>query len=116
MKPLLIIVSGPPCSGKTTIAKRLSSDVGIPLFYKDGFKERLFDSLGWKDRDWSKKIGFASLDVLFYIAEVMLSSGKSVMLESNFKSESSTKRFDDLGRNTISTYIKFSSNVTVKYC
>jgi predicted kinase len=96
MKPLLIIVSGPPCSGKTTIAKRISNDLGFPLFYKDGFKELLFDSLGWKDREWSKKIGYASLDLLFNTAEVLLSSGKSLVLESNFKSEFDTKRFIDL--------------------
>ena len=96
MKPLLIIVSGPPCSGKTTTAKKISSDLSLPLFYKDGFKELLFDSIDWKDREWSKKIGYASVDLLFNAAEVLLGSGRSLVLESNFKSKFDTKRFIEL--------------------
>jgi adenylate kinase family enzyme len=38
--PLLVIVSGAPGSGKTTLAKRVGVALQLPVFTKDGFKKR----------------------------------------------------------------------------
>lgn len=92
----IIIVSGPPCTGKTTLAKMLSQKFSIPYISKDGVKELLFDSLGWSDREWSKKLGLASYDVVYYFSTALLSSGKSFVVESNFKPENDTAKFNDL--------------------
>lgn len=43
--PLIVIV-GPPASGKTALARRLATDLRLPLLSRDDFKERLFDTLG----------------------------------------------------------------------
>jgi predicted kinase len=51
-KPTLILVSGAPGAGKTTIAARLSRNLRMPMVSKDAVKESLFDSLGWSDREW----------------------------------------------------------------
>lgn len=61
--------------------------------YKDGIKERLFDTLGWKDREWSKQLGIATYSILYLFAEAQLQAGKSFILESNFKPESDTATF-----------------------
>ncbi|MEO7074366.1 MAG: AAA family ATPase [Ktedonobacterales bacterium] len=45
-RPLVVIVSGPPASGKTTLARTVAQEVRLPFFYKDGLKETLFDALG----------------------------------------------------------------------
>ena len=58
--PLLIIISGPPCSGKTALGGWLARELGLPLLHRDGFKEALFDSLGWSDLEWSQRLGGAS--------------------------------------------------------
>jgi len=42
----LIIVIGPPASGKTALAHHLAADLRLPLLSRDDFKERLFDTLG----------------------------------------------------------------------
>ncbi len=39
--PLLIIVTGPPCSGKITLGRRLAQELQLPFLYKDGIKEPL---------------------------------------------------------------------------
>lgn len=95
-KPLLVIISGLPCTGKTFLGKRLAKEFNLPYLSKDGIKELLFDSLGWQDREWSKKLGLASYNLLYYFAESQLTAGKSFIIESNFKAEFDSKKFLDL--------------------
>jgi predicted kinase len=83
-QPLLIVVTGQPCTGKTSLARRLAADLGLPLVSRDDIKERLFDSLGWSDRAWSRRLGQASYDLLYYTAELLLCAGQPLILESNF--------------------------------
>ena len=40
----------------------------MPLLAKDTIKEALFDALGPGDRDWSRRLGAASMEVLFALA------------------------------------------------
>jgi predicted kinase len=82
--PLLVVVTGAPGSGKTTLARALASELALPLLAKDDVKEALFDELGGGDREWSRKLGRATYDVLFAVARRLLESGASCILESNF--------------------------------
>jgi predicted kinase len=80
----VILIGGPPAAGKTTVGRRIAQELGLPFVHRDGIKETLFDSLGWRDRTWSQKLGGASWDLLFYFAKLLLASGQSFVLESNF--------------------------------
>ncbi|HLE53566.1 MAG TPA: AAA family ATPase, partial [Anaerolineales bacterium] len=91
--PLLVIVTGAPCTGKTTLGLRLAADFRLPFIYKDGIKEILFDRLGWKDKQWSKLLSLASYDLLYYFVESLLKSGKSLIVEANFKAQVDTNKF-----------------------
>ena len=84
---LLIIVSGPPGAGKTALAKRIAKELCLPLLARDDIKELLFDTLGWSDRQWSKKLGLASWRVLYHLLEEMLKANQPLVLESNFRNE-----------------------------
>jgi predicted kinase len=84
MTPLVLIITGPPGSGKSTLGRQLVHRLGIPLLSKDLFKETLFDRLGWSDRQWSRRLGGASTALLFRCAAALLEAGQSVALESNF--------------------------------
>ena len=84
LKPLVIVISGLPCTGKTALGKKIAQHFSLPFMTKDGFKERLFDELGWSDRAWSRKLGRASFKLLFYILETQLEVGRSTIIEGNF--------------------------------
>lgn len=89
----VVIVTGAPASGKTTIGTRLAADLHLPYFSKDGFKETLFDTLGWEDRAWSSRLGTASFQLLYHALEAELAAGRSVMMEANFNPAISSGEF-----------------------
>jgi predicted kinase len=91
--PFLLIVSGLPCAGKTSIAERLANELKLPLMTKDGIKELLFNALGWKDRNWSRQLSQASIELLLYFAESQLAAGNSLVIESNFQPDLAVPRF-----------------------
>jgi predicted kinase len=95
MKPTLLIVTGLPATGKTSICKVMSEQLSIPVFSKDVYKEILFDCLGTKDRDWSKKLGKAAIEMFFNDIEQLLKSKTSVIAETNFKPEFDNTRFQE---------------------
>ncbi|MDQ2902886.1 MAG: ATP-binding protein [Ktedonobacteraceae bacterium] len=82
--PLLIIISGPPGAGKTTLGRYLAQELHLPFLNKDDIKELLFDNLGWSDRPWSRKLGMTSYELLYHFIEVQLRAGGSLITESNF--------------------------------
>ena len=93
---LLIIVSGPPGAGKTTLARRIAKELGLPLFARDDIKELLFDTLGWSDRQWSRKLGLASWKLLYHLLEEMLKANQSLVVESNFRKELASQELSAL--------------------
>lgn len=93
----VIIVSGPPGAGKTTIATRLARDLQIALVSKDTIKEQLFDSLGYGDREESKQLGRASFDLLIGIGSSITELGLPVILESAFRQSDGKLISESLG-------------------
>jgi len=91
--PLVLIITGAPASGKSTLGHQLAVALGVPYLSKDLFKETLFDSLGWHDRAWSRRLGGASMRLLFRSAEALLEAGQSIALESNFSATWDTPQF-----------------------
>jgi predicted kinase len=83
-EPVVLIITGPPASGKSTLGRELARKLGLPFLGKDVFKEILFDHLGWSDREWSRRLGGASMDLLYRSAAALLEAGQSVALEANF--------------------------------
>lgn len=94
--PLLIVVTGPPGSGKTTLGRRVADTFHVPFFNKDGIKELLFDTLGWSDREWSKRLGAATYRILYHIIEAELRASASFVVESNFDPALANEVFADL--------------------
>ena len=96
MKPILILISGFSCTGKTTLAKKIAERYSLPLIGRDNIQESLYNSLGYSDRPWSKKLGIASYDLLYLFTEQLLANHKSLIIESNFKSTVDTAKLLNL--------------------
>lgn len=82
--PLLVVVTGMPSSGKTTVAEGLAHQLRLPLIAKDEIKESLYESLGADDAASSGRLGVAAYALIFAFARTMLESGVSVIVEANF--------------------------------
>jgi len=85
--PLLVVVTGPPASGKTTVAERLSRDLRLPLAAKDSIKERLYEEIGTGDRAWSRRLGRATFAIMFHWAAEELRADCSAIVEANFTAD-----------------------------
>jgi predicted kinase len=82
--PLLVVVTGPPAAGKTTIARGIAERLRLPLIAKDTIKEALFDGLGTGDLAWSQRLGTATYLAMLALVEDSVTAGASVVVEANF--------------------------------
>ena len=85
--PLVVIVTGLPCTGKTTIARQIAAAHGLPLATKDEYKELLFDVLGWGDRAQSRCLGLAAVGVLDLFTQSHVRATQPCVVECNYKPE-----------------------------
>jgi predicted kinase len=112
--PFLLIVSGLPCAGKTSIAEQLAVDLCLPIMTKDGIKEQLFTALGWKDRDWSRQLSQASVELLLYFAETQLAAGNSLIVECNFRPDLVAPRLRAMQTQYVATFFQVYCRAGIK--
>jgi predicted kinase len=86
--PLLVVVTGPPGAGKTTIATELRTRLGLPLIAKDTLKELLGGSLGIEERTRSQQLGVLVFELIALVVKELLEQGVSVIAEGNFTEQS----------------------------
>ncbi len=106
---VLVIVGGPPATGKSTLSKQLSRDLGIPVFSKDDFKEALFDGVGYRDREWSRRVGKVSFDLLVLCLRKLMANGVSCIAESTFR-PGDAALFEDIRRSCSTKIIQVFSH------
>jgi hypothetical protein len=64
MRKRFLVISGLPGSGKTTLGRRLSIALGLPLVDKDDILERLFSERGVGDALWRRTLSRESDSIL----------------------------------------------------
>ncbi len=80
----LIILSGLPASGKSTVARALQEAFPYPILEKDRIKEGLFDTLGFQSHEEKRRLDAAAAQILLQVTEDILTAGGSVILDNNF--------------------------------
>jgi predicted kinase len=99
----LVLVSGPPAAGKTTLAMPLAAELGFALLAKDRIKETLHDALGFDaDLAWSRRLGAATMELLWALA----ADSPAAVLEANFWSDHplNGERVRALGARTVEVH------------
>ena len=81
----VIVVTGLPGSGKTTLARVLAGRYRLPVISKDLIKEPLLDVIGAADAAQSRLLSDASFAALFGVARALRASGTCFVLEGNFR-------------------------------
>jgi len=93
----VVVISGMPCTGKTSIGKVIARKVGLPFFCRDSFKEILFDDLGWDSKEFSQKLGRTTFHLLFDVARELIDNNCSFICETNFFRGQSDEIFKEIG-------------------
>ena len=81
MSPLLLIVSGLPASGKTTLASHLAWELHLPLVTKDEYKQIACDHLPDLPNSAAGPLSFS---FMWHVAGVTLAAGVDTLLETHF--------------------------------
>ena len=91
----VIVLTGMPATGKSTICKALAQEFGFPVVEKDGIKEELFDTVGFTCYAQKRALDHAANAVVIHMVEQILKVGGSVIVDNNFD-DISGKRFTAL--------------------
>lgn len=108
--PMLVIISGLPGTGKTTLAKKISNEFGLPMVSMDEVKEVMWDTMGHEfDFEFSDKLGKTAFELAFHYINANLSKGVSMVVEAHFSPERNNERINKLKE-------KYGAQLVQIYC
>jgi predicted kinase len=83
--PVLVVVSGPPGSGKTTLAHRLAAAIGCPAICRDEIKEGMAHTVPGFTAGPGDELTRRTNPVFFAVLDLLLRAGVTTVAEAAFQ-------------------------------
>ena len=80
-----MVVSGPPGSGKTTLAHAIASGIPCPAIYRDEIKEGIVHAAGGLTPHFGDPVTMRTFETFFEVLHVLLGAGTTVVAEAAFQ-------------------------------
>ena len=84
-KPILLVITGRPGTGKTTLSEKLSREWCLPLVSRDRIKEGLVHTEGKCHTDLPDDANLTATQAFFNTVDCLLSQGISLIAEAAFQ-------------------------------
>ena len=84
-KPFVVVVTGRPGSGKTTLAHTLAKQICCPALCRDEFKEGYVHTLGGSHASLGPDINRRLYNIFFETVDFIVSKGISLVIEAAFQ-------------------------------
>lgn len=91
----LIIFTGPPAGGKSSIAKYVSDKTGIRYISKDDCKIELFEKYGFRSHDEKKRLSIQGEKDMHGAIERAVRAGEDIIVDNNYKTYDDVRKILD---------------------
>ena len=81
----LIIFTGAPAGGKSSVAKEISAKTGIRTISKDECKIQLFEKFGFTNHDEKKTLSIRGEANMLVLVKNAIEAGQDIIVDNNFK-------------------------------
>lgn len=81
----LIIFTGAPASGKSSIAEAVSKKICVDVISKDGFKIELFEKYGFTSHAEKKKLSIKGEQMMYDAIRKYIDNNQDLIVDNNFK-------------------------------
>ncbi|NEE23637.1 AAA family ATPase, partial [Streptomyces sp. SID7499] len=85
--PTLAIVSGPPGTGKTTLAQKVAQELGCPAIIRDEIKQGMVLTAPHYRSGGADPLNYRTLDVFFEVMATFLRARVTVVAEAAFQDD-----------------------------